>query len=86
MVKIEVDEDLCKGCNLCIMFCPQRVFEPAEELNKKGVFPPRVIREEKCVKCHLCELICPDFAMAIIEEDSNGVREHQESVRTESTV
>ena len=90
MVEIEVDEELCKGCNLCIKFCPQNVFEPAEELNKKGVFPPRVVRKERCVKCRLCELICPDFALAVIdeeeEEDKHGSGRNKESIRAQSTV
>ncbi|MCK4443768.1 MAG: 4Fe-4S binding protein, partial [Thermoplasmata archaeon] len=24
---IEIDEDLCKGCKICIDFCPKDVFE-----------------------------------------------------------
>jgi 2-oxoglutarate ferredoxin oxidoreductase subunit delta len=87
MVKIEIDEDLCKGCGLCILFCPQKVLEPSDTLNKKGVFPPRVVKEDKCVKCCLCELICPDFAISISEEeDTHGVGRNQEGVRAQSTV
>jgi len=86
MVEIKVDEDLCKGCNLCITFCPQKVLERSEKLNKKGVFPPKVVREDNCVKCHLCELICPDFAIAVIEEDINGSGRNQERIRAQSTV
>lgn len=87
MVEIEIDEELCKGCGLCIMFCPRKVFERSEELNKKGVFPPKVVRGEECVKCRLCELICPDFAVAIMkEEESHGTGRNQESVRVQCTV
>ena len=87
MVTIGIDEDLCKGCGLCIMFCPQKVFEPSDTLNKKGVFPPRPVREDQCVECHLCELICPDFAVSIVkEEDVNESGRNQERVRAHSTV
>jgi 2-oxoglutarate ferredoxin oxidoreductase subunit delta len=86
MVEIEIDEELCKGCGLCVMFCPQKVFEPSETLNKKGVFPPRPVRIENCVKCRLCELICPDFAIAVLEEDKNGTGRNKESVRAQSAV
>lgn len=87
MVKIEIDEDLCKGCGLCIMFCPQKVFEPSDALNKKGVFPPVPVKEDLCVECHLCELICPDFSVSISkEEDVNEPGRSQESVRAHSTV
>ncbi len=89
MVKIEIDEDLCKGCGLCIMFCPQKVFERSEELNKKGVFPPTVVRADQCVECRLCELICPDFAIAVIDDkgdDANGAGREKKRVRAQSTV
>ncbi|MBU7043129.1 MAG: ferredoxin family protein [Theionarchaea archaeon] len=89
MVKIEIDEDMCKGCGLCTLFCPQNVFERSDTLNKKGVFPPVVVREDRCVKCRLCELICPDFAIAVIEEkedDIGGARRNKKSIRSENAV
>lgn len=91
MTDIRVDEELCKGCGLCIMFCPQKVYEPSEELNKKGVFPPKVVREDQCVECRLCELICPDFALSItkkeeLEEDTHESGRNQERIRAQSTV
>ncbi|MBU6998375.1 MAG: 4Fe-4S binding protein [Theionarchaea archaeon] len=91
MTDIHVDEDLCKGCGLCVLFCPQKVFEPSEELNKKGVFPPKVVRGDQCVECRLCELICPDFAISVtkdeeLEEDTHGHGKSQERVRAQSAV
>ncbi len=64
--KVEVNEDYCKGCNLCIEFCPRDALEPAEELNKKGIHPPVQV-EGRCNACRLCELICPDFAITVKE-------------------
>ncbi len=65
---IEVDEVYCKGCNLCIEFCPRDALEPADELNEKGIYPPVEV-EDKCVNCHLCETICPDFAITVKEDE-----------------
>lgn len=60
--KIYVDATLCKGCNLCIDFCPKEALKPSETMNKKGVFPA-VVDEEKCNLCGTCTLFCPDFAI-----------------------
>ncbi|HDM67066.1 MAG TPA: 4Fe-4S dicluster domain-containing protein [Thermoplasmatales archaeon] len=65
---ILVDENLCKGCNICIYICPTRVLESSNKLNKMGYIPPFPAREDKCVRCRLCELICPDLAIRLVEE------------------
>lgn len=95
MVKIEVDEDLCKGCELCTLYCPQDVFDRSDKLNKKGIFPPVPAREDQCVECRLCELICPEFAISITvenkndkekEEDTHGSGRSKSRLRAQSTV
>ncbi|MGC9307278.1 MAG: 4Fe-4S dicluster domain-containing protein [Thermoplasmatota archaeon] len=65
---IEVNETYCKGCNLCIEFCPRDALEPAKEINEKGVHPPVEV-EGRCNNCRLCEQICPDFAIVVIEDE-----------------
>lgn len=47
----------CKACNICISFCPQKVFEP----DRDG--KPIVARPEKCTQCAICWLHCPDFVI-----------------------
>ena len=47
----------CKACNLCIAFCPQKVFEPDREGK------PAIAHPEKCTQCAICWLHCPDFAI-----------------------
>jgi 2-oxoglutarate ferredoxin oxidoreductase subunit delta len=68
---IEVNETYCKGCNLCIEFCPRDALEPAEEINEKGVHPPVEV-EGRCNNCRLCEQICPDFAIVIVEDEEEN--------------
>lgn len=55
-----IRERYCKGCNICVHFCPKQV------LSLKGgkVF---VERPELCVGCTMCELRCPDFAIEVYE-------------------
>jgi len=66
---IIVDPDLCKGCDICIEFCPRNVYGRSKEANKKGVYLPYIDNGEECTKCHLCELLCPDQAITVEEED-----------------
>ncbi|RLF10537.1 MAG: 4Fe-4S ferredoxin [Thermoprotei archaeon] len=60
MARIYIDEKLCKGCGICVEFCPSKALRPAEVEGE----PPKPI-DDKCLACKLCELLCPDFAIAI---------------------
>jgi len=67
---ITVNEDLCKGCNICTEFCARKVYEQSKELNKKGVYLP-IPDSEKCTKCGLCTLLCPDQALKVDDDDED---------------
>ena len=56
---VTVNKRFCKGCGICIHFCPKKILV-ADELGK-----PDVIDQEKCIKCRQCELRCPDFAIKV---------------------
>lgn len=62
-----IRERWCKGCNVCVTFCPKKVLE----LRNGKVF---AARPEDCIGCRLCELRCPDYAIEIhetgLEEES----------------
>ena len=66
---IEVREDWCKGCNLCIERCPVNALEESDKLNKRGVRPPKLKEKNECNYCRYCELICPDLAITVIHEE-----------------
>jgi 2-oxoglutarate ferredoxin oxidoreductase subunit delta len=59
--KIEIIEKYCKGCHICVEFCPTKVLE------MQG-FVAAVKNLEACIKCMQCELRCPDFAIKVITE------------------
>ena len=59
----------CKGCELCVAFCPQQVLRPSPYINAKGYHYPEIApgKEEACVHCQFCTLICPEFAIFTLE-------------------
>jgi 2-oxoglutarate ferredoxin oxidoreductase subunit delta len=59
---IEVNRDFCKGCGICVAFCPKEVLELDD--HEKAV----VKQPEKCNACMLCELRCPDIAIEVRSE------------------
>ncbi|MDO4720353.1 MAG: 4Fe-4S binding protein [Peptostreptococcaceae bacterium] len=59
--KLVTEPDWCKGCGICVAFCPKKVLGLEHE--KIAVLYP-----EKCIKCGQCELRCPDYAIYLEEE------------------
>ena len=60
---IYVIEEYCKGCGICIEFCPLKVIAFSEQFNSKGYHPPEIIALEKCSGCDLCGMYCPEFSL-----------------------
>ena len=55
----------CKGCGICVHFCPAGVLEMSEEYTPKGYHPPRRKKSAMCTGCRSCELMCPDLAIFV---------------------
>ena len=48
MVKVTINENLCKGCGLCVRACPKGVLALAKDkLNAKGYHPSVVANPER---------------------------------------
>jgi 2-oxoglutarate ferredoxin oxidoreductase subunit delta len=70
--EIHIIKDQCKGCGYCISFCPKKVLEESDEINARGVRPPRVVDEGQCIVCSFCSAVCPDFAIYVVDRKSEG--------------
>jgi 2-oxoglutarate ferredoxin oxidoreductase subunit delta len=67
--KVEINNKLCKGCFICIRYCPMGVIAESDEIGELGYDLAKVEHPEKCTGCRLCLLYCPDLAIAIAEEE-----------------
>jgi len=62
---IMIDRNLCKGCELCVNACPQKILAMGKEINAKGYFFASVAEAKRCIGCRLCCITCPDMAIAM---------------------
>ncbi len=64
VTEIRIDHGRCKGCDICVVFCPRDVL--ALDEFQKAV----VVNLPACIACDLCELRCPDFAVELVYADT----------------
>lgn len=62
----------CKGCRMCVDFCPRQVLRVSTAINSKGYHYPEVApgKEDACVHCQFCMMVCPEFAIFTVEVNS----------------
>ena len=66
MAKVRFQEDLCKGCGLCVNACPKKIIRLSSELiNKKGHHPAVITNQEDCIGCAFCATMCPDTVITV---------------------
>jgi indolepyruvate ferredoxin oxidoreductase beta subunit len=58
-VSLEITDEWCKSCDICVKMCPERCLALDERQIAKLVNP------EACTGCRVCEWLCPDFAIAV---------------------
>ncbi|MBK8026799.1 MAG: 4Fe-4S binding protein [Chloroflexi bacterium] len=77
---VVIDQERCKGCQLCTTVCPQNVLLLSPELlNAKG-YHPALLDEtfNACTGCGVCAVICPDACIVVYRTPSPRRAELQE--------
>ena len=73
MPKVVIEEDRCKGCQLCVEFCPPKVLVMSTTLNARGFYPAVLIDEGRCASCAACAIVCPDMAITVYKAERVAV-------------
>ena len=78
MGEIKIDREKCKGCELCVHFCPKNCIAIDDSYNSRGYRPAIPISidglsstscagqtVDGCTGCAICARICPDIAIEV---------------------
>ena len=65
--KVVIDAECCKGCELCVKYCPKQCLDIADSTNSKGYLPAFLAREDDCISCGICGRMCPDSAIEVFK-------------------
>jgi 2-oxoglutarate ferredoxin oxidoreductase subunit delta len=74
---VEINQDECKGCGLCVESCPPACLELLAELNPYGIHPAHYTGE-KCTGCGICFYCCPEPGAITVLRLAPGQRAAQE--------
>ena len=74
-IKVNIKNEWCKACGICVSFCPKNVLAQNED-GKAYVKNP-----ENCIGCGNCEIYCPDFAVSLGRINDESQRSSQVDAR-----
>ncbi|MCL4860830.1 MAG: ferredoxin family protein [Caldilineaceae bacterium] len=70
---VTIQSERCKGCQLCILACPQGVIRLSGCYNSRGYHTVRLDETDRhCTGCAVCALICPDSVFTVYRETSRS--------------
>lgn len=62
---IQIDQEFCKGCELCALFCPKDFIVLSDKLNANGYRVAACVKDGECSGCAICALVCPEAAIEV---------------------
>ena len=63
---VSIDQERCKGCELCISVCPRHLLVMTAALNRKGYHFAETTGAAECLGCLKCARMCPEAAITIV--------------------
>jgi len=69
---VQVDRDHCKGCGLCVAFCPRECLTMARTVNARGYHYAEFAVPRQCTGCLQCARVCPDTAIEVYRLESRS--------------
>ena len=70
---VTIAQEICKGCELCIVSCTQDSLALSSSINRKGYRFAQLVKDN-CTGCVNCALICPDSAITVYREMKSAKR------------
>ena len=65
---IVISSESCKGCELCVSFCPKGVIKLSDKLNAAGYQCAVFNDNGQCTGCAICALVCPEVAIEVYRD------------------
>lgn len=70
MPTVTIRDDRCKGCERCIVACPQQILKMTSQLNSRGFYYAYLAEPPRCIGCRMCAISCPDSAIEVFVESA----------------
>lgn len=68
MARVVVNEERCKGCELCVAACPKSLMKLQDRINAAGYHIAACNDEGECIACAACAKMCPDTAIEVFDD------------------
>ena len=62
---IKISQEYCKGCELCVSFCPKGLIRLSDKMNPSGYLPAIFDGDGECTGCAICARVCPEVAIEV---------------------
>lgn len=62
---VVVDNEVCKGCSLCVVACPTSTLALNRSVNSRGYHFSYMENRDNCTGCTNCSAVCPDSCITV---------------------